>query len=172
MVRRRAGAASTTVLALACLLVTSALAGCAQSNATKGTSFTSLSSAATQAQTRVDAAVGTAVPALPGKTVTSLPSEACDSNSGRNAARYEVTVKPTKDQVDAAALAAWRSLAGSGFTLNASSAPATGTDPVAPGAGAPSWTITGNHDGFQAEVVANRADPGLRVWITTPCFGT
>ncbi len=104
--------------------------------------------------------------------MTSLPRERCDSASGREAARAEVTVKVPKGDVDAAALAAWRALAGVGFTLNASSAPASGTDPVAPSAGSPSWTISGTHDGFQAEVVANRADPGVRVWVVTPCFGT
>ena len=153
-------------------LAAAGLSGCAQSNAAKGTSFTSLSAAAEQAQIWAEGAVAATSPLRPSTTVSSLPSEACDSNSGRNAASYEITMQTAKADVDQATLAAWHALAGNGFTLNAASAPASGTDPVAPGAGSPSWTITGSHDGFQAEVVGNRSDPGVRVRVVTPCFGT
>lgn len=162
--------AFVAVAATAACLVS--LNACAQSNAARGTSHTSLTSAAQQAQLWVEGAVTAAVPLLPAKTVDDRPSEACDSNSGRNAARYEVTVKTASGDVDRATLAAWHALAGNGFTLNATSAPASGTDPVAPGAGSPSWTITGTHDGFHAEVVGNRSDPSVRVRVITPCFGT
>lgn len=140
-------------------------AGCASGSES---SFTSITEADAQARAWVDAAVTSAVPGASTADGHSEGPDTCTTSPDFSEYSYSLSVDVPADQVDATTLAIWQGFQDQGFGNSPS-----GTTPVAPGPGSPSWTISLFRDGFRVEITGARTEPTyVSTYIITPCLRT
>ena len=140
--------------------------GCASGS---DSSFTSLAAADAQAKEWVDSAVTAAIPGASTADGHSEGPDSCTTSADFSQYSYSRSVDVPADQVDGYTAAVWQGFQDNGFGAGAT----TGTTPVPPGPGSPSWTIALFHDGFQVEITGARTAPSyVSTYIITPCLKT
>ena len=142
-------------------------AGCASGS---DSSFTSLAAADAQAKEWVDSAVTAAIPGVSTADGHSEGPDSCTTSADFSQYSYSLSVDVPADQVDEYTAAVWQGFQDNGFGTGAAT---TGTTPVPPGPGSPSWTIPMFHDGFTLEITGARTEPTyVSTYIVTPCLKT